>query len=259
MTNVDRKIASSDTISVSVGHGFFSMNSTLAPDLHDHAAGLAGDVGAAHVAQVTADQPGTRPQADEPGRAHPPSHRGLGVGKREEPGDLRRTVGLLRPLPWQRQVRRVELRDDPPADEPQVRAQRAARRLRQARRAPGEPLSGRRVQHYLRHQVGARRGERALGRGRMSRESGTFMRSGAVVGAAGSAMSEAYGTFRGGALRRPPRRQPYWPPGGRSPLSRQSRPAARAMVTQLDVHGRATRGINGPARSRGRGVAWGWR
>ena len=79
-----------------------------APDLHDHAAGTAGHVGAAHVAQVTADQPGARAQADKPGRAHPPLLRGLGVRQREEPGDLRRAVGLLGALAGQRRVRRVK-------------------------------------------------------------------------------------------------------------------------------------------------------
>ena len=127
-----------------------------APDLHQHAARPAGHVGAADIAQVTADQPGTRPQADEPGRAHPPLRRRLGVRQREEPGDLRRAVRLLGALPGQRQVRRIQLRDDPAADEPQVRAQRPPRRRRQSRRAPGEPLDRRRVQQHLRHRLQAR-------------------------------------------------------------------------------------------------------
>ena len=124
-----------------------------APDLHEHAAGPAGHVGAARVPQVAADQPGTRPQADEPCRAHPPLRRGLGVGQREEPADLRGGVGHLGPPPRQRQVRRVKVRDNPAADEPQVRAQRLPRRTRQARRAAGEPLSRRRVQQHLRHRL----------------------------------------------------------------------------------------------------------
>ena len=50
-------------------------------------------------AQVAADQPGARPQADQPGRAHPPLRRGLGVRQREEPGDLRRGCTAPSPAP----------------------------------------------------------------------------------------------------------------------------------------------------------------
>ena len=49
---------------------------------HDHAAGPARDVGAAHLAQVAADQPGAGAQADQPRRPHPPLRRGLGVRER---------------------------------------------------------------------------------------------------------------------------------------------------------------------------------
>jgi len=124
---------------------------------HEHAARSARDVDAAHVAQVAADQPRASPQADEPGRAHPPLRRRLRVRQRKVAGDHRAAVRLLGPFPGQRQVRRVQLRDYPAADEPQVRAQRPPRRARQPRRAPGEPLGGRRVQHHLRHQVQAQR------------------------------------------------------------------------------------------------------
>ena len=63
--------------------------------------------------------------------------------------------GCLGPLPGQRQVRRIQLRHDPAADEPQVRAQRPPRHAGQARRAPGEPLGHRRVQQHLRHRLQA--------------------------------------------------------------------------------------------------------
>ena len=43
-----------------------------AADGDDHPAGPAGHVGAVHGAQVSADQPGAGPQADQPARAHPP-------------------------------------------------------------------------------------------------------------------------------------------------------------------------------------------
>jgi hypothetical protein len=75
-----------------------------APDLDDDPAGPARDVSAARVAKVAADQPGTCPEADQPGRAHPPLQRGLGIRQRQEAGDLRRAVWLLGPLPRQRQV-----------------------------------------------------------------------------------------------------------------------------------------------------------
>ena len=126
-----------------------------AADGHEHAAGPAHDVAAAHIAQVAADQPGAGAQADQPGRPHPPLSRGLGIRQRQEPGDLRRAVRCLGPLPGQRQVRRIQLRHDPAADEPQVRAQRPPCHAGQARRAPGEPLGHRRVQQHLRHRLKA--------------------------------------------------------------------------------------------------------
>ena len=49
-----------------------------AADRHDHAAGAGADVGAAHVAQVGADQPGAGAEADQRGGARPPAGRGLG-------------------------------------------------------------------------------------------------------------------------------------------------------------------------------------
>jgi hypothetical protein len=106
---------------------------------HDPA-GPARHVGAARVAQVAADQPGAGAEADQPGRAQPPLPGRLGVRQRQEPADLRRAIGLFRAFPRQRQVRGIELRHHPAADEPQVRAQRAARRAGQSRRAPREPL-----------------------------------------------------------------------------------------------------------------------
>ena len=130
---------------------------TRAPDCHDHAAGPAADVGAPDVAQVAADQPGAGPQADQRRHPHPPRCRGLRIGQRQVAGDLRRAVRLFRAFPRQWQVRRVELRDDTPADKPQVRPQRPPRRARQARRAPGEPLGGRRVQHHPGREFQARR------------------------------------------------------------------------------------------------------
>ena len=122
---------------------------------HEHAAGAAADVGAARIAQIRADQPGAGAQANQPGSAHLPPRGGLDVRQREIPGDLRRAVGRLGPLPGQRQVCRIQLRHHPAADEPQVRAQRPPRRARQARRAPGEPLGHRRVQQHLRHRLQA--------------------------------------------------------------------------------------------------------
>jgi hypothetical protein len=121
---------------------------------HDPA-GPARDVGAAHVPQIRADQPGAGPEADQPGRARPPLAGGLGIGQREVPADLRGGIRRLGPLPRQRQVRRVELRDHPAADEPQVRAQRPPRRAGQPRRAAGEPLGRRRVQQHLRNRLKA--------------------------------------------------------------------------------------------------------
>ena len=108
--------------------------------------------------------PAPAPRQTSPAARIRRSARGLRVRQRQEPGDLRRAVGRLGPLPGQRQVRRVELRHHPAADEPQVRAQRAARHARQPRRAPGEPLGGRRVQQHLRHRLQAqpdRRSQRA--------------------------------------------------------------------------------------------------
>jgi hypothetical protein len=49
---------------------------------HEYAAGPARHVGAAHLAQVGADQPGAGAQADQPRRPHPPLRGGLGVRER---------------------------------------------------------------------------------------------------------------------------------------------------------------------------------
>ena len=70
--------------------------------------------------------------------------------------------GCLGPFPGQRQVRRIQVRHHPAADEPQVGAQRPPRHPRQPRRAPGEPLGYRRVQHHLRHRLQAQP-ERVIG------------------------------------------------------------------------------------------------
>ena len=78
-------------------------------------------------AQVGADQPGAGAQADQPGGPHPARQRGLRVRQRQVPGDLRRAGRLLGPLPGQRHIRRGQLRDHPPGDEPQAGAQRAPR------------------------------------------------------------------------------------------------------------------------------------
>jgi hypothetical protein len=95
---------------------------------HQDTAGAADDVGAADVAQVGADQPGTRPEADQGGRAHPPPCRGLRVRQGEITVDLRGTVGTLGPLAGQRRVRRRQRRDHAPGQEPQIGAQRPPRR-----------------------------------------------------------------------------------------------------------------------------------
>jgi hypothetical protein len=126
-------------------------------DGHEHAARAAVHVAAPHLAQVTADQPGARAQADQARRAHPPLCGGLGIRQREEAADLHRAVRPLGPLPGQRHVMRIQLRHDTPADEPLIGAQRAARRPGQARRAAGEPLDHRRVEYHLRCQVQAQR------------------------------------------------------------------------------------------------------
>ena len=65
--------------------------------LHQDAAGPADDVAAAHLAQVGADQPGARAEADQPGRAHPPRCRRLGGGEREITVDL--APGYTAPWP----------------------------------------------------------------------------------------------------------------------------------------------------------------
>jgi len=124
-----------------------------AADGHDDAAGPAGHVAAADSAQVGADQPGARTQADQPGRAHPPRRGRLGIGEGEVAADLRRAVGRLRALAGQRQVRRMQLRDNMPGDEPQVRAQRPPGHAGQARRVRGEPLDYRLVQQQLRDRL----------------------------------------------------------------------------------------------------------
>jgi hypothetical protein len=130
-----------------------------------HPGGPAGDVAAARVAQVAADQPGPGAQADQTRRPHPPLRGGLGIGQREIAADLRGTVRLPGPFPGQRRVHRIQLRHDPAADEPQVRAQRPPRHPGQARRAPGEPLGHRRVQQHpgnrLKAQPGTEVGELA--------------------------------------------------------------------------------------------------
>ena len=122
-------------------------------DLDEHAAGAVGHVGAAHVAQVAADQPGPGAQADQGRRPHLPLAGGLGIGEREIPVDLRRAIQRLGPLPGQRHVGRIQLRYHPAADEPQVSAQRPPRHAGQPRRAPGEPLGHGRVQQHLRHRL----------------------------------------------------------------------------------------------------------
>src|SRR5215472_12769422 len=91
----------------------------------DAAVAAAGDVGAADLAQVAAGQPGAGAQAGQRRGAHPPAGRGLGGGQGEEPGDLHGAVGLPGALAGQRRVGRVQVRDDPPAQEPQAGAQRA--------------------------------------------------------------------------------------------------------------------------------------
>jgi hypothetical protein len=65
---------------------------------HDPA-GPARDIAAARVAQVTADQPGTRAQADQARRPHPPLPRGLGIGQRQVAVDFRRLADLPFALP----------------------------------------------------------------------------------------------------------------------------------------------------------------
>ena len=81
-------------------------------------------------------QPGAGAQADQPGRAHPPRGGGLRISQRQVPGDLRRAVGRLGPLPGQRRIRRRQRGDHPPGQEPQVGPQRAARRAGQPGRGP---------------------------------------------------------------------------------------------------------------------------
>ena len=124
------------------------------PGPDDHAAGPAGHVGAARVAQVAADQPGARPQADQPGRAHPPRPSSAGhPPARGTPaisarlyGCLDRSRGSGRSAGYRCGTARR------PMNRRFVRSVQP-RRARQARRAPGEPLSGRRVQHHLRHRL----------------------------------------------------------------------------------------------------------
>ena len=106
--------------------------------------------------------PAPAPRQISPARPHPPLRGGLGVRQGEIPGDLRRAVGRLGPLPGQRHVLRIQLRHHPAADEPQVRPQRPPRHAGQPRRAPGEPLDHRRVQQHLRCRVQAER-DRVIG------------------------------------------------------------------------------------------------
>jgi len=108
--------------------------------VHDDPAGVAGHVAAADAAQVRPGQASAGAQADQPGRAHPPRHRGLRVSQREIAVDLRRAVRRLGPLAGQRRIRRGQCRDHLPGQEPQVGPQRPPRRAGQARRRRGEPL-----------------------------------------------------------------------------------------------------------------------
>ena len=126
-----------------------------AAHLHDDAAGPAGDVAAADGPQVGADQPGACSQADQPGGAHPPRGRGLGVREREIAVDLRR--GYRAPWPARGAVACPpgELRDHLPGQEPQVGPQRPPRHARQPGRVRGEPLDHRRVQQHLRDRLQA--------------------------------------------------------------------------------------------------------
>jgi hypothetical protein len=130
---------------------------TPAGDLHDDAARAAQDVAAAHIAQVGADQPGAGAQAHQPGRPHPPGRRRLRAGQGEVAVDLRRAVRLLGPLPRQRHAGRIQVRHHAAGDEPLVGAQRPPRHPGQARRAAGEPLDHRRVEHDPGLQVQAQR------------------------------------------------------------------------------------------------------
>ncbi len=110
---------------------------------------------AAYLPQVGADQPGARPEADQGGRAHPPRQRRLGGGQGEVAVDLGTAIRCLGPLAGQRRIRRAQLRNDGPGQEPQVRPQYPAGRPGQARRAGGEPLDHRRVQQHLRYRLQA--------------------------------------------------------------------------------------------------------
>jgi len=112
---------------------------------HD-TAGPAGDVGAAGVAQVGADQPGTRAQADQRGGPRTPARCGLGGGEGKVAGDLARRVRSPGPAAGQGRISRVQVRHHLAGGEPQVRPQRPPRRPRQARPVRGEPLGHRRVQ-----------------------------------------------------------------------------------------------------------------
>ena len=124
-------------------------------DLDDDAAGPAGDVGAAHGAQVGADQPGAcargrparrRASAARPSAARPPA-----------PGSRRSAPGYRGPWPARGAAARprAPAAGRRPGEEPQVRAQRAPRHAGQARRVRGEPLDHRRVQQHLRHRLQA--------------------------------------------------------------------------------------------------------
>jgi hypothetical protein len=126
-----------------------------AAHVDDDTAGAAGDVAAADAAQAGADQPGTGPQADQPGRPHPPRQGGLGVRERQVAGDLRGTIGGLAPLPGQRRVRGSQCGNDTAGQKPQVGAQRAARRAGQARSADREPPGHRGMQQHLRDRIQA--------------------------------------------------------------------------------------------------------
>jgi hypothetical protein len=119
--------------------------------------GPAGDVAAADVPQVGADQAGAGAQADQPCRARLPRRRRLRRGQRQEAADLRSGIRGLGPLPRQRRILRVQGRDDGPAEEPQVRAQRPPGGPGQARRVHSESPGHRRVQQHLRRRIQAER------------------------------------------------------------------------------------------------------
>ena len=125
-----------------------------AADGHDDPAGPAARCRCRARARRSARiSPAPAPRQTSPAARIRRATRGLRVGQRQVPGDLRRAVGRLGPLAGQRRIRRGQLRHHPAGDEPQVRAQRPPRHAGQPRRARGEPLDHRRVQQHLRHRV----------------------------------------------------------------------------------------------------------